>query len=82
MSNRPFPALCRECKWGRPEDLRQDRPWMNVCTNPNVIAQHPWALANNREGEPAYPSCHEERGRRSPFAACGIKGKKWEARNG
>jgi hypothetical protein len=75
MSDKPFPALCRDCKWSQPEN-RSD--WNNVCTNPSVVAVHPWALANNREGLPAWPQCHDERNKRSWFAPCGIRGKLWE----
>ena len=78
MSAKPFPALCRDCKWSRPE--RPDSKWNNVCTNPHVVATHPWALANNREGEPAWPMCRDERdkGRWKFWAPCGMTGKRWE----
>lgn len=75
MSNKPFPALCRDCRFGKPQ---KDFGWNNVCMNPKVNAQSSWALANNHEGEPAYTQCQSERERRSPFAACGMKGKLWE----
>jgi hypothetical protein len=76
-----FPKICSDCKHSRPESDDRDR--INVCMNGDVIAQHPWALANNRAGEPAYPECHEERKRKGFLfwqPACGIKGKLWEVR--
>lgn len=78
MSTKPFPALCRDCKWSEPEDKRSTLQWSNVCTNPKVVATHPWALANNREGQPAWPQCHDERGKRTWWAPCGMRGKLWE----
>lgn len=75
MSNKPFPALCLECKWSVPENS-----WYNLCKHPAVVSKDSWALANNREGMPRYSSCEKERAKKW-FAPCGIKGKLWEARD-
>lgn len=71
------PRLCRDCIYSRPEPKSD---WNNICTNGRVVATHPYALANNREGEPAYPHCSRERERRSFLAPCGMRGKRWVAK--
>jgi hypothetical protein len=76
MSDKPFPALCKDCKHATPE---RNREWSNLCFHPKVVANDSWALANNREGQPCGVTCSEERKRRW-FAPCGIRGKLWEVK--
>lgn len=71
------PRLCKDCKFHRPEPKSL---WNNLCTHARVVAVFPFALAGNREGEPAYPQCHEERSKRGWWAPCGMRGKLWSPR--
>lgn len=73
--SKPFPALCRDCRHSRPEPSSN---WNNRCFHPKVVSRDSWALASNHEGESCGTSCRDERGKRSPFAACGMRGKLWE----
>ena len=75
---KPFPALCRDCKWSTPEPKFE---WNNLCTHPKVVSKDRNALARNREGQPYYSSCVDERGK-AFFAPCGIRGKLWTSKNG
>lgn len=77
MMKKPFPALCLDCAHAKPERRSE---WNNRCLHPKVVAADSWALANNYEGQPYGVSCREERGKRSPFAPCGMRGKLWEPR--
>ena len=73
---KPFPALCKDCKWSEPENSYST---FNVCHNPQVMAQDTWTLSQSSvEGKPFGSSCRSERDRRGIFVACGIKGKLWE----
>lgn len=66
--------LCNKCKWSVPE---VNATWNLRCTNEEVNKKDPWALsAVVFSGS----SCREERESRF-FAACGMKGKLWEAKN-
>lgn len=73
--NKPFPALCLDCKWSIMESKYS---WNNLCMHPEVVSRDSWALANNREGMPRYSSCERERAKQGWFAPCGMKGKLWE----
>jgi hypothetical protein len=75
MKNKPFPALCLDCKHSKPERMSA---FVNNCFHPVVIASDSWALANNDQGQPYGSNCREERKRRSWFAPCGAKAKLWE----
>ncbi len=77
MSEKPYPALCLDCKHARPE---KDYDWNHRCFNQKVVASDAWALSNNKEGEPTGASCYEERKKISIFAPCGAKGKLWESK--
>lgn len=74
-TEKPFPALCLGCKHSKPE---KGADWNNRCFHPKVIASDSWALANNNEGQPCGVNCRDQRGKRSLFAPCGMKGKLWE----
>lgn len=74
-TSKPFPALCMDCKYSKPEKRSE---WNNRCFHQKVVARDSWALANNNEGMPFGVSCRAEREKRSLFAACGMKGKLWE----
>ena len=74
-SEKPYPALCLDCKHARPEERSN---WNNRCFHPRVVASDSWALANNNEGQPWGSSCREERQKIRWFAPCGATGKLWE----
>ena len=78
---KPFPCLCQDCRWSRPEDGDRGR-WNNRCFNPVVVSRTPWALAQNHEGQPCGAECYGERSKTSPFAACGMRGRRWASRKG
>jgi len=71
---KPYPALCRDCKYGLPEDIHS---WTLRCHHPVINANDPYALANlgvkTRGSE-----CSKERSKKGPFTRCGITGKLWE----
>lgn len=72
---KPFPALCKECKYSIPEERSE---WCLRCTNPIVNAKDPWALASNFTN--AYgTNCRVEREAKW-FAKCGMEGKLWDAK--
>ena len=74
--SKPYPALCRECKWSRKEDNRDS---YLRCVHPIVNANDPWALS---KGSNNYGSdTHNERQKRGWFANCGMKGKLWESKD-
>lgn len=75
MSQKPFPALCRDCKHSEPD---RNSNWNLHCNHPVVNGADPWALASASTGRGT--DCRGERERRSLFAKCGIKGKLWELR--
>jgi hypothetical protein len=79
MKNKPYPALCKDCKWSVPESS-EHRSSFNLCTHPKVVAKDNWALAANFEGKPYGSSCSEERRKTGFFVACGAKGKLWESK--
>lgn len=73
IKKKPYPALCRDCKWSRKEDHRD---WYLRCSNPIINANDSWALA---KGSADYGSdTQQERSKRGWFAKCGMKGKLWE----
>lgn len=76
MSDKPYPALCRDCKHSRTEE---NSTWSLRCVNQKVNASDPWALATG--GEIAGTNCRCER-ERWIFAPCGMKGKLWERKDG
>ena len=73
---KPFPALCKDCKYSRPED---ERSHYNVCTHPKVMSDDSYTLASNFINKPHGSSCRDEREKKL-FAKCGMKGKLWESR--
>ena len=77
MTKKPFPALCKDCKYSLPEKGSEGK---NLCINPKVVSRDPWALANNFEGKPNGKHCRAERDSAWFFAPCGMRGKLWEAR--
>lgn len=71
--NKPYPALCSECRHSTPEERSS---WALRCTHPKVNGADPWALASAQKANGT--DCRGERERKSWFAQCGIKGKLWE----
>ena len=71
--NKPYPALCAECKHSESEETSA---WTLRCQHPKVNGDDPWALASARKARGT--DCRGERERRSFLAVCGIKGKAWE----
>ena len=71
--NKPFPALCRDCKHSEEET---NSAWNLRCKHPVVNGNDPWALASSLIGRGT--GCRGERERRSLFAKCGLRGKLWE----
>lgn len=69
---KPFPITCVQCVHSVP---RRDREWLLYCTNPIINSNDAYFLGAARV---LGTSCIEERGKYSPFAKCGIKGKLWE----
>jgi hypothetical protein len=79
MIQKPFPALCRDCRHRIPEPGSE---WNSMCTHPKVNAKNEWALANTGgDGKLASSTAHIERGNTSLFAPCGRSGKLWEPRS-
>ena len=72
MSTKPYPALCRDCKFSKPSPGSE---WNLKCLHPRVNAGNAWALVANGDFG---CECRGERERRSLFAPCGMKGKLWE----
>ena len=70
---KPFPALCRDCKYSKISTVNQHGL---DCLNSKVNSKDAWALAS---AAPARSSATEERSK-TWFAACGMKGKLWEAK--
>lgn len=71
---KPFPALCKDCKW----TVKPDWAHNLRCYHPKVVGQDAWALGSiSGVGEAAGKSCTDERGEKW-FAQCGMKGKLWE----
>lgn len=67
--------FCKDCKSSKPE---HNSDWNNVCYNPQVVIKNAWALGNNcgiDKKSACGVSCVDERGKKSIFAACGMKGK-------
>jgi len=73
--NKPFPALCRDCKYSEPD---KNSSWNLHCLHPVVNGSDPWALSAASTGRGT--DCRGERERTSWFAKCGIKGKLWESK--
>lgn len=77
MVSKPFPALCKDCKFATLEkySLNSLR-----CNNPVVNANDEWALSAGSSGSSGTgTSCHNERAVRW-FAKCGMKGKLWASK--
>lgn len=75
---KPFPALCKDCCWSKPEERSE---WCLRCHHPKVNSTDAWALSaasTNMLG--GGTSCTEERRKRGLFVQCGMKGKLWEKR--
>lgn len=73
MMSKPYPALCRDCKWSKPED---ERYWNLRCIHPVINANDSWALSSTKLG--GGTCCRDERAKRGWFTKCGMKGKLWE----
>jgi hypothetical protein len=73
VTTKPYPALCRDCRWSEPEE---SSPWCLRCTNPVVNAADAWALSSARANRGT--TCSEERNG-GWFAPCGKRGKQWQA---
>ena len=72
MTDKPFPALCKDCKYSKPEARSE---WSLRCLHPAVNARDPWALSGAIVSDQG-SSAREERERKW-FAACGMRGKLW-----
>ena len=75
--NRPYPALCRDCKWSAPE---KGFEWNLKCFQPTVNGNDPYALAaakSHGDRQSGGTSCSVERDKKW-FVKCGMKGKLWE----
>ena len=72
MSKKPYPALCRDCKYSAPEERSS---WAIRCHHPKVNANDSWALSNG--GSVQGSDCRAQREKRSFFALCGMRGKLW-----
>lgn len=70
---KPFPALCKDCRYSEPE---KDSSWTLRCVHPKVNAKDSWALAASSDRHRG-TTCHDERNKRWP-AACGMRGAQWE----
>ena len=70
--NKPFPALCRDCKHSKPEESNSS---FLRCSHPKVNGEDSWALASG--GRYFGSECRSERDR-GMFAPCGKRGKLWE----
>lgn len=78
MKNKPYPALCKDCKWSA---MHEGRDWYLKCVNPIINAKDSWALSRAK-GDTAYGSdAQRERAKTGLFAKCGMKGKLWEPKN-
>jgi hypothetical protein len=75
--SRPYPALCRDCKWSISVEQRQ---WELRCINPKVNASDSWALSAGYEMWAIGTDCRAERDKTSWFSKCGMKGKLWETK--
>lgn len=73
--SKPYPALCRDCKHSKPEERSE---WNLRCTHPTVNAKDHWALAGGAANHGS--TCTREREKRVWWAACGMRGRLWEAR--
>ena len=73
MSKKPFPALCSECKFSKPEE---NSAWNLKCINPQVNAKDSYALASASCFRGS--DCRGEREKKTWFAVCGMAGRKWE----
>lgn len=75
--SKPFPALCKDCKWSVPEEGSRSS-WSLRCVNPIVNAEDSWALAAG-DGRSAGSDPQSERRKTGWFfVKCGMKGKLWE----
>ena len=74
---KPFPALCKDCKWSTTEE---NRDWYLKCVNPIINAEDSWALSRVSGNNPYGSDTQRERSKTSWFAKCGMKGKLWEAK--
>lgn len=69
--NKPYPALCNDCKWSKPEERSE---WNLRCHHPVINAGDAWALA--AAGIIRGSGCREER-EKVFWSKCGMKGKLW-----
>jgi hypothetical protein len=72
--------LCQNCKWSAPE---RGAAWSNRCFNPVVNVRDPHALswnASDGDRRGTGTSCIEERKKRWPIGACGMRGALYEAK--
>jgi hypothetical protein len=75
---KPFPALCKDCKWSATEG---NRDWYLKCVHPIINAKDSWALSRATGDNNVYGSdAQRERANTGWFAKCGMKGKLWEAK--
>lgn len=70
-TNKPYPALCRDCKHSKPDTTSE---WNLRCHEPKVNAYDAWALGSLTASG---TSCTSEREKSWP-AACGMRGARWE----
>ena len=69
--NKPYPALCKDCRHSKPEAKSQ---WNLRCYEPKVNSRDAWALGSL---DASGTSCTSEREKSWP-APCGMRGAKWE----
>ena len=75
--SKPYPALCRECKWSKKEDPQR---YDLRCFNPIINANDSYALSSTELG--AGTCCRDERRKVGwLFVKCGMKGKLWEPKD-
>lgn len=75
---KPFPALCKDCKWSR----KYSEGFGLRCYHPEVVAKNAWALSqSDAEGNAYGKDCREEREVRWPWGFCGMRGALWEPKD-
>lgn len=68
---KPYPALCKDCKYSKPEERSE---LILRCHNPIVNAKDAWALSRTIING---INCQDVRGKPWPLA-CGMRGALWE----
>ena len=76
--SRPI-VFCAGCIYSKPEP---NATWNLRCHHPEVNRRDSWALASGLGCGFRGSECRGEREKKSWFAVCGIKGKKWEPKEG